>query len=61
MVKNKLKTVSVLNKLHDQEHHFKKKLSKTFLEYLDVLPTNKRIEQIQSLLYDRNLPTSDAV
>lgn len=59
MLKNKLRTGSVLNKLHSQEHLFKKELSKTFLEYLDGLPTHKRIEQIQSLLYDRNLPTSD--
>ncbi|WP_342227981.1 helix-turn-helix transcriptional regulator [Rickettsiella endosymbiont of Rhagonycha lignosa] len=59
MVKNKLRTGPVLNKLHNQEHIFKQELSKTFLEYLDGLPTHKRIEQIQSLLYDRNLPTSD--
>lgn len=59
MVKNTLGTGSVLNKLHNQEHVFKKELSKTFLEYLDSLPTRKRIEQIQSLLYDRNIPTSD--
>jgi len=59
MVKNKLGTGSFLNKLHNQEHVFKKELAKTFLEYLDSLPTPKRIEQIQSLLYDRNIPTSD--
>ncbi|HEY2567437.1 MAG TPA: helix-turn-helix transcriptional regulator [Candidatus Aquirickettsiella sp.] len=59
MVKNKLRIVSVLNKLHNQEHHFEKELSKTFLEYLDGLPTHKRIEQILSLLYDRNQSTSD--
>lgn len=59
MVKNKLRTGFVLNKLHNQEHFFKKELSKTFLEYLDSLPNHKRIEQIQSLLYDRNLLASD--
>lgn len=59
MLKNKLRTGSVLNKLHNQEHVFKKELSKTFLEYLDSFPNHKCIEQIQSLLYDRNLLTSD--
>lgn len=52
----------MLNKLHEQEKHYKRELSKTFLEYLDNLPPNKRIEQIESLLYEtehRNLPTLD--
>ena len=59
MVKNKLKTLSPLDKLHNQEHIFKKELSKTFLEYLDSMPSHKRIEQIYSLLYGQNLPILD--
>ncbi|WP_342220518.1 helix-turn-helix transcriptional regulator [Rickettsiella endosymbiont of Miltochrista miniata] len=56
---NNIKTVSVLNKLHEQEKHFKRDLAQTFLEYLDSLPTNKRIEQMEAILYERNLPTLD--
>lgn len=56
---NNIKTVSILNKLHEQERNFKRDLAKTFLEYLDSLPTNKRIEQMEALLYERNLPTLD--
>ena len=62
MVKNNISTYSVLCKLHGQENKFKKELSKTFLEYLDTLPTNKRIEQFGNILYEannRNLPTLD--
>lgn len=57
-----LKTLTVLNKLREQESKFKRELSKTFLEYLETLPINKRIEQIESILYEtsnRNLPTLD--
>lgn len=52
----------VLNKLHEQEKNYKRELSKTFLKYLDNLPLNKRIEQMESLLYEteqRDLPTLD--
>jgi len=52
----------VLNKLHKQEKQFKRELSKTFLGYLDSLPPDKRIEQMESLFYEteqRNLPTLD--
>ncbi len=62
MYKNNLKDFMTLNKLHKQEKQFKRDLSKTFLEYLDNLPPNKRIEQMESLLYEteqRNLPTLD--
>lgn len=62
MVKNIPNPVSILNKLHEQESKFKKELAKTFLEYLESLPTNKRIEQIESVLYaanNSNLPTLD--
>lgn len=62
MFKNNLKNFTMLNKLHEQEQQFKRELSKTFLEYLDNLPSNKRIEQMESLLYEkeqRNLPTLD--
>jgi hypothetical protein len=50
----------ILNKLQEQEKQYKHELSKNFLEYLDNLPLNKRIEQMHSLLYEtehRNLPT----
>jgi hypothetical protein len=50
----------MLNKLHEQEKHYKRELSKAFLGYLDSLPPDKRIEQMESLLYEteqRNLPT----
>ena len=60
MVKNSIRTFNVLNKLHEQESKFKKELARTFLEYLETLPINKRIEQIESILYEtsnRNLPT----
>ena len=50
MIKNNIKAFNFLNKLHDQEKKFKKELAKTFLEYLDNLPPNKRIEQMESLL-----------
>lgn len=62
MVKNNIRIFTILNKLHEQEAKFKKELAKTYLEYLDALPTNKRIEQIESILYEtcnRNLPTHD--
>lgn len=56
---NNIKTVSILNKLHEQERNFKRDLAQTFLEYLDSLPTNKRIEQMEAILYERNLPRLD--
>ena len=59
---NNIRNFNLLNKLHEQENKFKKELAKTFLEYLNNLPPNKRIEQIESLLYatnHRNLPTLD--
>lgn len=62
MVKSKLKTVTALNKLYEQEKKFKKELAKTFLKYLDTLPEKKRIDQIESVLYDtnyQNIPTLD--
>ncbi|TLY48216.1 MAG: hypothetical protein E6K54_02980 [Gammaproteobacteria bacterium] len=62
MVKNNIKSFNILDKLHDQEKKFKKELVKTFLEYLDSLPTHKRLEQMESLLSEtqnRNLPTLD--
>lgn len=52
----------ILNKLHELERQYKRELSKNFLEYLDSLPPNKRIEQMEILLYKteyRNLPTLD--
>lgn len=58
----KLRSLTVLNKLHEKEKKFKKELAKTFLEYLDTLSAEKRIEQIESILYEtnyRNLPTLD--
>ncbi len=59
MVKNKISSASMLIKLQDQEKQFKKNLAKTFLEYLDILPANKRIQQIESMLGAKNLPTLD--
>ncbi|WP_342146978.1 hypothetical protein [Rickettsiella endosymbiont of Aleochara curtula] len=59
MVKNKLKTFTILNKLHGQEKQSKREIAQTFLEYVDSLPTNKRIEQMEAILYERNLPTLD--
>ncbi|WP_342220412.1 helix-turn-helix transcriptional regulator [Rickettsiella endosymbiont of Miltochrista miniata] len=62
MAKNNIRTFPVLNKLHEQESKLKKELAKTFLEYLNSLPINKRIEQIESVLYEtnhKNLPTLD--
>jgi DNA-binding CsgD family transcriptional regulator len=62
MFKNNLKSFMTLNKLHEQEKQFKRELSKTFLGYLDSLPPDKRIEQMESLLYEteqRNLPMLD--
>ncbi|TLY48218.1 MAG: helix-turn-helix transcriptional regulator [Gammaproteobacteria bacterium] len=62
MIKNNIRTFNLLSKLHEQEKKFKRELSKTFLEYLDNLPPNKRIEQMEALLYEakhRNLPTLD--
>jgi len=56
---NNIKTSSVLNKLHEPEKHFKRELAQTFLDYLDSLPINKRIEQIETILCERNLPTLD--
>lgn len=46
-------TFTVLNKLHEQETKFKRELAKNFLEYLDSLPINKRIEQFETILYER--------
>jgi DNA-binding CsgD family transcriptional regulator len=62
MVKNNIRTLTVLDKLHEQESKFKRELAKTFLDYLETLPTNKRIEQVESVLYgtnNNNLPTLD--
>ncbi len=52
IVKNNINSFNVLNKLYDQERQFKRELAKTFLEYLDSLSPNKRIEQMELLLYD---------
>ena len=48
---NNIKTVSVLNKLHEQEKHFKRDLAQTFLEYLGSLTTNKRIEEMEAITF----------
>jgi hypothetical protein len=47
MFKNKILTLTILNKLHKQEKQFKKELAKTFLEYLDVLPINNRCTSLK--------------
>lgn len=62
MNKKSLKIFTILNKLHEQESKFKRELAKTFLEYLETLPINKRIDQVESVLYEtnsKNLPTLD--
>ncbi|MEN9916972.1 MAG: Bacterial regulatory protein luxR family [Pseudomonadota bacterium] len=62
MVKNNIRPFNILEKLHGQEKQLKRELAKTFLKYIDSLSPNKRIEQMELLLYDaqhRNLPTLD--
>ncbi|MFZ0218861.1 MAG: helix-turn-helix transcriptional regulator [Candidatus Aquirickettsiella sp.] len=51
--------MAILKKLHEHEKQCKRELSKSFLEYLDTLPTNKRLEQVESILDQKNLPTLD--
>lgn len=63
MIKNKLRTFALLDKLYKQEKLFRKELAKTFLEYLETLYLNKRIDQIESLLFEtriKSLTTHDS-
>ncbi|WP_342146973.1 helix-turn-helix transcriptional regulator [Rickettsiella endosymbiont of Aleochara curtula] len=55
MLKNKLGTFALLHKLYKQEKLFRKELAKTFLDYLETLPINKRIDQIESLLHETKI------
>lgn len=54
-LKNKLGTFALLHKLYKQEKLFRKELAKTFLDYLETLPINKRIDQIESLLHETKI------
>lgn len=54
--------LTLLNELHEQEKQLKNQLAKTFLQYFESLSPNKRLRQMESLLYEiphRNLPTLD--
>lgn len=62
MIKNNLRPFNNLkNKFYEQEKQFKRELAKIFLEYLDCLPPNKRIEQMELLLNEstHRVPTLD--
>lgn len=50
MIKNNISAYNTLNTLHLKEKQFKKELSKIFLDYLDSLSPDKRIEQMELLL-----------
>lgn len=52
MVKKSINRFAVLSKLSRLENEFKKELAKTFLEYLETLSFNKRVKEMESILYE---------
>ncbi len=52
MVKKSINRFAILSKLSKRENEFKKEFAKIFLEYLETLSFNKRVQEIESILYE---------
>ena len=52
MVKKSLKRFALLSKLSEQEQKFRKSFAKNYLEYLETLSFNKRVREMELLLYE---------
>ncbi|MFM2322156.1 MAG: Bacterial regulatory protein luxR family [Pseudomonadota bacterium] len=55
MVENSIKRFAALSKLTKQEKQFRTDLAETFLEYLDTLSFEKRIIEIESILFETEI------
>ena len=52
MAKKSIKRFFALSKLSDQENKFRKEFAENYLEYLETLSFNKRVREIELLLYE---------
>ncbi len=52
MVNKSINRFAILSKLSKRENEFKKEFAKIFLEYLETLSFNKRVQEIESILYE---------
>ncbi len=55
MVKKSIRRFAALSKLSDLERQFKKELAKAFLEYLETLSFSKRIQEMESILFETEI------